>query len=249
MEFDWATFALEVLNFLVLVWLLKRFFYRPVLAVIEARRAETTKTIADAETVRHEAEQLQGEYQAHLAEVDTERTAAKARLDADIAAERSRRLAAVGAEIVEERKRREAMEAREKTEVELALERQATMIAARFAARFLERLACPELEAKLADLALSELAAEGSDKLEALHTALKDPDVGIKVVSAYALDETRRAAFTDALGKLAGRAVVPKFAEDTALKAGVCIMAGSWVLMANLRDELNFFATAFEHGS
>jgi len=248
MELDWTTFALEVLNFLVLVWLLKRFFYRPVLAVIEARRAETAKTIADAETVRRDAQELQAEYQAHLAEVDTERAAAKSRLDADIAAERARRLAAVAAEIVEERKRREALEAREKSEVELALERQATVIAARFATRFLERLAGPELEAKLADLALSELDAEKSERLEALRTALNDADVSIRVVSAYPLDAARRAAFTEALSKLAGRALAPKFAEDTALRAGVCIMAGSWVLMANLRDELNFFATAFEHG-
>jgi hypothetical protein len=28
----------------------------------------------------------------------------------------------------------------------------------------------------------------------------------------------------------------------------VCIMAGSWVLMANLRDELGFFAGTFDHG-
>jgi hypothetical protein len=28
----------------------------------------------------------------------------------------------------------------------------------------------------------------------------------------------------------------------------VCIMAGSWVLMANLRDELGFFAESFDHG-
>jgi F-type H+-transporting ATPase subunit b len=249
MELDWTTFALEVLNFLVLVWLLKRFFYRPVLAVIEARRAETAKTIADAEAVRRDAERLKTEYQAHLAEVDKERAAAKGRLDEDIAAERSRRLAAVAAEIVEERRRREALEARERSEVELALERQATLIAARFATRFLERLAGPELEAKLADLALSELDAGRSDKLEALRAALKDPGVSIKVVSAYPLDAARRAAFTAALGKLAGRALAPTFAEDTVLKAGVCIMAGSWVLMANLRDELNFFATAFEHGA
>lgn len=248
MEFDWTTFALEVLNFLVLVWLLKRFFYRPVLAVIEARRAETAKTIAEAEAVRREAEGLQSEYQAHLAQVDKERVAAKARLDAEIAAERARRLAAVAAEIAEERKRREALAAREKTEVELALERRAMAIAARFAARFLERLAGPELEAKLADLTLSELDGQGPDKLEALRTALKDPGVSIKVVSAYPLDKARRADFTEVLGKLAGRALAPTFAEDTALKAGVCIMAGSWVLMANLRDELNFFATAFEHG-
>jgi len=248
MELDWTTFALEVLNFLVLVWLLKRFFYRPVLAVIEARRAETAKTIADAETVRRAAERLQGEYQAHLAEVDKERAAAQARLEVEIAAERARRLAAVAAEVVEDRKRRVALEARENSEVEFALERQAVAIAARFATRFLERLAGPELEARLADLALGELDAQGSEQLEALHIALKEPDAGIKVVSAYRLDAAHRSAFTAALGRLAGRALAPEFVEDTALKAGVCVIAGSWVLMANLRDELNFFATAFEHG-
>ncbi len=253
MELDWTTFALEVLNFLMLVWLLKRFFYRPVLAVIEARRAETAKIIADADAVRRDAEGLKTEYQAHLAEVDQERAAARARLDEDIAAERARRLAAVGAEIAEERKRREALEARERSELQRTLERRAMGIAARFATRLLDRLSGPELEAKLADLALSELEGQietqGPDKLAELRTALRDPGVRIKVVSAYPLDEGHRAAFTVALGKLAGRALEPKFAEDTALKAGICVMAGSWVLMANLRDELGFFATSFEHGS
>ena len=249
MQIDWTTLALEVLNFLVLVWLLKRFFYRPVLAVIEARRAETAKTIADAEAVRRDAQALKAEYQAHLAEVDKERAAAKARLDAEIAAERAQRLAAVVAEIAAERRRRDGLEAREKREFALALETRAMAIAARFATRLLERLAGPELEARLADLALKELEAEGSSNIEALQLALKDPGVNIEVVSAYALDEARRAAFTVALVRLAGRTLEPKFAEDAALKAGVCIMAGSWVLMANLRDELNFFAAAFEHGS
>jgi F-type H+-transporting ATPase subunit b len=247
-EFDWTTFALEALNFLVLVWLLKRFFYSPVLAVIEARRAATAKTIADAEAVRREAEALKSEYQTHLAEVDTERAAAKARTNEDIAAERARRLTTMEAEITEERRRREAMEARERSELELALERKAMAIAARFATRLLERLAGPELEAKLADLALSELDAEQPDKLEALRTALREPGGSIKVVSAYPLDDARRAAFTRTLSALAGRELVPRFAEDAVLKAGVCIMAGSWVLMANLRDELGFFAGTFDHG-
>ena len=248
MKFDWTTFALEALNFLVLVWLLKRFFYSPVLAVIEARRAATAKTIADAEAVRRDAEGLKSEYQTHLAEVDKERAAAKARLDEDIAAERARRLAAMEAEIGEERRRREALEARECSERELAMERQAMAIAARFATRLLERLAGPELEAKLADLALSELNAERPDKLEALRTALREAGGSIKVVSAYPLDDARRAAFTRTLSALAGQELVPRFSEDAVLKAGVCIMAGSWVLMANLRDELNFFGGAFDHG-
>lgn len=242
------TFALEALNFLVLVWLLKRFFYRPVLSMIEARQAATAKTIADAEAVRRDAEGLKSEYQTHLAEMDKERAAAKARIDEDIAAERARRLTSMEAEIAEERRRRETLEARERSELELAMERKAMAIATRFAARLLERLAGPELEVKLADLALSELNAERPEELEALRTALREVGGSIKVVSAYPLDEARRAAFTRTLSALAGRELMPTFGEDAVLKAGVCIMAGSWVLMANLRDELNFFAGTFDHG-
>ncbi len=244
MEFDWTTFALEVLNFLVLVWLLKRFFYRPVLAVIETRQAATAKTIAEAETVRHEAEALKREYQTRLADVDRDRAAARSGLDEEIAAERARRLAAVEAEVNADRKRRQMLEAREKSGREAALEREALAIAGRFASRFLDRLTGPELNAKLVELALSELDAQAPQKLD----LLRDPGMSIKVVSACRLDEGQRTAFTRTLGRLAGRTLAPEFSEDSALKAGVCITAGSWVLMANLRDELGFFSESFDHG-
>jgi F-type H+-transporting ATPase subunit b len=39
MELDWTTFALEIINFLALIWILKRFLYRPVLATLGQRRA------------------------------------------------------------------------------------------------------------------------------------------------------------------------------------------------------------------
>ena len=249
MNLDWTTFALEAINFLILVWLLRRFFYRPVLTVLEARRAETARTIADAEVLRREAEALKSEFQARLAGEEQERSAALARLDEELAAERARRQATLEAALAAERKRREALEAREVGEREAASERQSVAIAAQFATRLLDWLAGPELDAKLADLALIDLDAERPEKLEALRAALREPGLSIKVVSAYPLDEARRAAFAQTLGKLTGRTIEPAFGEDAMLKAGVCIMAGSWVLMANLRDELNFFTAAFDHGA
>ena len=39
MELDWTTFVLEVINFLVLVWILRRYLYRPVLNTLAARKA------------------------------------------------------------------------------------------------------------------------------------------------------------------------------------------------------------------
>lgn len=248
MEFEWTTFALEVLNFLVLVWLLKHFFYRPVLAVIEARRAETAKILSDAEAVRCEAEGLKSDYLARLAEAEQDRAAAKAKLDEEIAAEQVLRLADLDVKISGERKRREAVEARERAELVQALERQALSSACRFATRLLERLAGPELDAKLADFALGELAALPPDKSAALVQAMQEPEVSIKVLSAFPLDEARCAAFTQILGQLAGRPLTLEFGVDATLKAGVCIMAGSWVLMADLRDELGFFTGTLNHG-
>ena len=249
MDFDLTTFAFEVLNFLVLVWLLKRFFYQPVLAVIEARRAANAKTLADAEVVRGEAEALKNKYQAHLAAVDEERALAKSGLATEIADQRRQRLTALEGEIAEERKRRETLAAREKSELERTLEQQAIAIAGRFSARLLERLASPGLEEKLVDLALNDFKTQTPEQLETLRLTLNKAGVTIKVVSAYPLASRHRAAFTLLLSQLAGRELAPEFSEESALKAGVCIMAGSWVLTANLRDELNFFTGTFEHGS
>jgi F-type H+-transporting ATPase subunit b len=248
-EFDWTTAILEAVNFLVLVWLLKRFFYRPVLAVIEKRRAESERVLVDADARRHEAETLKADYESRLEEAARRRDLALARLDEEIAAERARRLEAIRAEADAEHERRQMLAARDAGEQQAALERQAVTIATRFAGRLFDRLAGPELEAKLVDLALDDLATASAERLDVMRAALRDADAGIDVASAHPLDAARRAAVTAALAGIAGRPLQPAFREDATLKAGLRITAGSWVLKANLRDELGFFAGPIEHGA
>jgi F-type H+-transporting ATPase subunit b len=59
MTFNVWTFLFEVLNFLVLAYLLHRLLYRPLHEAIDARRAATTRAQADAEKVRQDALALQ----------------------------------------------------------------------------------------------------------------------------------------------------------------------------------------------
>ena len=66
MHFDWSTFALQTVNFAILAWLLHRFLYRPVLRLIDARRAEIDKQYADARVAEAKAEE-------QLAAVEAER--------------------------------------------------------------------------------------------------------------------------------------------------------------------------------
>lgn len=55
MTIDWWTLGFQAVNVLILIWLLERFFWRPVAAMIAERRATAQKTLADAEGKRADA--------------------------------------------------------------------------------------------------------------------------------------------------------------------------------------------------
>lgn len=55
MTIDWWTLGFQAVNVLVLIWLLGRFFWRPVAAMIAERRDTAQKTLADADAKRAEA--------------------------------------------------------------------------------------------------------------------------------------------------------------------------------------------------
>jgi F-type H+-transporting ATPase subunit b len=56
MLIDWFTVGAQVLNFLILVWLMKRFLYKPILNAIDAREKRIAKELADADATRAEAQ-------------------------------------------------------------------------------------------------------------------------------------------------------------------------------------------------
>lgn len=62
MSIDWITVIAQIANFLVLVWLLKRFLYRPILDGIDAREAEITRRMAEAGAARKKAQAAEAEY-------------------------------------------------------------------------------------------------------------------------------------------------------------------------------------------
>ena len=58
MTVDWWTLGIQAVNVIVLIWLLARFFWRPVAAMIEQRRVMAQQILTDAETKRSQATEL-----------------------------------------------------------------------------------------------------------------------------------------------------------------------------------------------
>ena len=70
MKIDWFTVIAQVINFLVLVWLLKRFLYKPILNAIEEREKKVSEQLTDAAEKMDEANEKLNQYQQKNEEFD-----------------------------------------------------------------------------------------------------------------------------------------------------------------------------------
>jgi F-type H+-transporting ATPase subunit b len=239
MNFDWTTFLLELLNFFILLWILRRFLYRPVLEVIAARQRKIEDQLREADKARAEAHTARKVCEERLAAWDKEKAQAHAALEKEVAAERERLLAGVAEDVAEARARRQAQEERERQEWTRMTEQRALELGGRFVAKLLERVASPELEGRLVAVALADFPDLPAEEAEKLRAALADD--ALEVASAFPLSDEQKAALAEAFARLAGRPVSPVFRVDAGLLAGLRVHAGPWVLGANFRDELKFF--------
>ena len=75
MLIDWFTVGAQALNFIILVWLLKRFLYKPILDAIDAREKRIAAELADADAKKAEAKKERDEFQHKNEEFDEQRAA------------------------------------------------------------------------------------------------------------------------------------------------------------------------------
>lgn len=242
MELNWSTFLLEIINFLILVWILKRFFYKPLLSVIARRRGSIEKSLNDARNLHKDAEALRARYENRLAEWEKERQAAHTSLDKEIELERARRMETLQATLDAEREKARVIEQRRLEASRLRNEETALTQGAQFSARLLSAAAGPELEHRLLDLLLKELSSLPPERLSALRTTAGKTADSILVASAYPLNDDMRASLESALGTVLQVTPPVHYELNKDLLAGLRVTVGSWILGANLQDELKSFS-------
>ncbi|MBS0149679.1 MAG: F0F1 ATP synthase subunit delta [Nitrospira sp.] len=241
MELDWTTFGLEILNFLILVWVLKRLLYRPVLKVIADRKADIRNTLSDAERLRKEAQSLREQYENRQEEWNREKDRVRNRMVEEVNAERGRRLTALQASLEEEREKARVVNERRLTDLTRQAEHAAIAQGGQFAARLLTRLVSVDLEARLMEVMLEDLSRIPDERRQAVRAACATSDITVLVTSAHELSQLQRGSLLKAVESFLGRSVSCEWREDKGLLAGIRLSLGPWVLGANLQDELKAF--------
>ncbi|MGC9451362.1 MAG: F0F1 ATP synthase subunit delta [Oceanipulchritudo sp.] len=240
MLIDWFTVGAQVLNFLILVWLMKRFLYKPILNAIDAREKRIARELADADAKRAEAEKERAAFQLKNEEFDGQRAARLSQVAEEAKAEHKHLLE-------EARKAADALSAQRRESLAIdarnlnqAVTRRAQDEVFAIARRALSDLASTSLEERMGAVftrRLHELSGEAKHVLsEALQTAA-EPAL---LRSAFDLPADQRAAIQNALNETFSADVRVRFETAPDLVSGIELSSNgrkvAWSIAAYLKS-------------
>jgi len=242
LELDWSTFVLEIINFLVLIWIMKHFFYKPVLGVIERRRMAIDEKLADAELFHTEGMQLKAQFEERLSHWEKERQHARDILQVEVGEERARMMTEL--DVVLEQEREKAMVGEELRIQEQfnKVEEHALRNGTLFVTRLLEQTASQDLEVRLIDIFIKQFEQIPTERIESLRRSWGDSSLKATLISTYPLKPEQQQQLIVTIGDITEMKAEIEFTQDSTLLAGLRITIDGWVLGLNLRDELRGFS-------
>jgi F-type H+-transporting ATPase subunit b len=240
MRIDWWTLGLQAANVLVLVWILRRFLFRPVAAMIEERRGAAARLLDEARAARDAALAEQRKAEQAAASLALERGEAMKRAVAEAGDEKQAILAAARREADRMRTVAEAGIAHAREDAAAAHAERASRLAVDIAAKLLSRL--PD-DGRIAGFV--DGLVEGLLTLPATVRAGMGTDgAPIRLRAARALTAGEAQACRARLAQAFGRPVEVAVTVDPVLIAGLEIDMPHAVVRNSFRADLDRIAAA-----
>ena len=240
MLIDWFTVGAQIVNFLILVWLLKHFLYKPILDAIDAREKRIAAELSDADAKKAEAEKERTDFEDKNKTFDQQRIALIGKATDEAKAERER--------LIDEAKKdgeslranqAEALrgdQARLSSEIILLAEKEVFAIAR----KSLADLATVSLEERIGEVFTRRLRELDPKAKELLGAALRNSPQPALVRSAFELPADQRAAIQNALNETFSAVVRINFEDSQDAICGIELTASgqkiAWSIASYLTE-------------
>jgi len=238
MLIDWFTVGAQVVNFLILVWLLKRFLYKPILDAIDAREKRIAKELADADVKKAEAQQERDTFQSKNEAFEQQRATLMTQAKDEAKTERLRLLdeARQAAESLSA-KRQETLR-NEAHHLNQAIGRRAQQEVFAIARKVLADLAGASLEERMGEVLIRRLRELDDPTRAGLAKALKSASEPARVRSAFDLPEAQRTAIQNALNETFSAEIPVQFETAPDLVCGIELTTNGQKLAWSIADYL-----------
>jgi len=246
MLIDWFTVGAQALNFLILVWLMKRFLYKPILDAIDAREKKIAAELADADTKKVEAKKERDNFQQKNDAFDQQRTSLFSQATEAANAESQRLMEQARKTADELRVKREEALKNDAKNLHQAITSRTQHEVFAIARKALADLATTSLEKNITAVFIQRLLALDCTTRTKFSDALKSDTGSALVRSAFELPTEQRCALQ--------KTVKDFFAIDTPLKfdvapdlvSGIELSANGQKVAWNISDYLASLETGVE---
>jgi F-type H+-transporting ATPase subunit b len=225
MLIDWYTVGAQALNFVILVWLMKRYLYRPILQAIDAREKRIAAELADAAAKETEATKERDEFRRKSEDLDQQRATLLKKATDDANAERQHLFAeARQAADALSAKRQEALRTDAKNLNRVIQQRTQSEVFS-IARKALMDLATTSLEERLTAVFTRRLRELDGPTKAGLVKALAAASGSAFVRSAFELPTDQRAIIQNALNETFSAEVHVRFETAPDLVSGIDLTA------------------------
>ena len=238
MLIDWFTVVAQALNFLVLVWLLKRFLYKPILSAIDAREKRIAKELADADAKKNEGQKDRDEFKHKSEEFDQQRAALLNKATEEAKAERQRLMdeARKAADALSA-KRQESLRSDAKN-LNQAITRRAQDEVFSIARKALSDLATMSLEERMGEVFTRRLREMNGEAKADLGEALKAASDPALLRSAFDLPADQHAAIQNAINETFSADIHLRFETAPDLIGGIELTTNGQKVAWSISDYL-----------
>jgi F-type H+-transporting ATPase subunit b len=238
MLIDWFTIVAQVLNFLILVWLMKRFLYKPILHAIDEREKRIAAELADAYAQKAEARKERDTFKKKNEAFDRQRSALLSKATDEAQAEHRRLLdeARQAADVL--RAKRQETLRNDAHNLNQAITRRTRQEVFAIARKALTDLATTSLEERLGEVFTRRLREMDSQAKAGLAEALRTASAPALVRSAFDLPAEQRTAIQNALNETFAAEIPVRFKTAPEVISGIELTTNGQKLAWSIADYL-----------
>jgi F-type H+-transporting ATPase subunit b len=245
---NWSTLLLQILNFGIMVFILSRVFFKPVVRMLDERAEQVTKALDEAQEREQKAAEAQAEYEKTLAESQEQVLTMQQKAQEDLLQTKQQVLSEA---------REQVSKMRETAERDLEQSRQEAIAEHRAELGYLAIELSGRLMRQAGGTAFQEASVnEFLERLSHLQPERYRQELGgeevvplqVQVVSAQALEDDERAELEAHTSRLFEREVEVRYRVDPSLIAGATMRFGGVVIDGSLSGQLQNLNERYQSG-
>lgn len=234
MKFNIWTFLFQVINFVVLLFILKKLLYKPVKEIMEKRRGLIEKTIGDAERTKKEALELKEQQQQEVNRLKALQPQMIENVKKEAAEEKKKLLIEAKEEAAKMIEKEKSLFEIERKKSENALRDNTIEAVSVFASNLLKDISDEDLNKSVYRKVLREI-----ERISPNMKAIEDGSPSIDLVSAYSLEEEELMQLEKILEQHLSKKLTINTNVDRSLIAGLKIKLNDRVYDFSLKGQID----------